>query len=346
MNQFQFEQSPWEALIDSHPSNSRLDALTLLTMLEGENDDTIEDAFFAISEKGIYLDLSSFPKNIAAGQAALRLKQEEEYIKQGLIVSDLEENDPLRLYLEEIASIPAFGDEELLAQQTAAGDENAAVALANLGLAHVVHIAKEFVGHNVLLLDLIQEGSIGLWQGIHNYKGIEYAAHRDKMIRNAMAKAVMLQANSNGIGQKIRQALQDYRSTDEKLLVELGRNPTLEEIADAMHMTVEDAQSVKKMLEDAMLLKQAESSSEPEPDNPEDTLAVEDTAYFQMRQRIGELLSQLDDASAQLLTLRFGLDNGLPLSTEETAQKLGITTGEVAAKEALALAKLRNNEKG
>jgi len=208
-----------------------------------------------------------------------------------------------------------------------------------------VELAREYVGYGVLLLDLIQEGSLGLWQAICNYHRGDYASHRDRWIRFYLAKAVTLQARQGGVGQKMRTALEDYRAVDERLLGELGRNPTLEEIALELHMTVEEAETVRKMLEDARVLARAKKPAVEEEEEAEaEEQAVENTALFQMRQRILDLLSALDEADQKLLTLRFGLEGGKPLSPEETGRQLDLTPEEVVAREAAALAKLRNTK--
>ena len=102
----------------------------------------------------------------------------------------------------------------------------------------------------MLLLDLIQEGSLGLWQAIQGYREGDYDAYRDYWIRFYMAKAVFLQARANGVGQKLRGALEDYRAVDERLLSELGRNPTLEEIAEAMEIEVDKVEHIMKIKQD------------------------------------------------------------------------------------------------
>ena len=129
---------------------------------------------------------------------------------------------------------------------------------------------------------------------------------------------------------------------DERLLSDLGRNPTLEEIGLEMHISPEEALTIKKMMDNARTMHQVKTTREPDgiPD-PEENQAVEDTAYFQTRQRIGELLSGLDELDVKLLTLRFGLEGGLPLNPEEVGSRLGLTPDEVVAREAAALAKLR-----
>ena len=191
-------------------------------------------------------------------------------------------------------------------------------------------------------MDLIQEGSMGLWQCILHYSGGDFEKERDWWISQSMAKLITLQARARGVGQKMRQAVEDYRSVDEQLLSELGRNPTLEEIAQRLHMSVEEATLVADMLESARLLSKAKGQPETPVDKQEEEHAVEDTAYFQLRQRIAELLSSLDDQSAKLLTMRFGLEGGLPKTPEETGRALGMTPEEVIAAETAALAKLRN----
>ena len=344
MKDFAFEESPWEAFLDSCENGASVSAWNLLSLLEEEDDEAVEEAFGLIRDKQLLLDLSSLPKTELMGQAALRLKQEKEYVQKGLSPEDMEENDPLRLYLEEIAGMPSAGDEALLAEALLSGSEKAAEQLTMLGLSRVVEMACQYAGENVLLLDLIQEGSVGLWEAIGTYTDGDYFSHRDRMIHNSISRAILLQARNNGLTQKMRKALQDFRSVDERLLTELGRNPSLEEIAEGLHITLQEAQILKKMMDDASALEQAEKLTKPREETPEDEQAVEDTAYFQMRQRIEELLSSLSELDAKILKLRFGLESSRPLSAEETARSLGMTSGEVSQREATALAKLRTEK--
>ena len=339
---FSFEATPWEAFLLTKQAGDSVSAADLLAMLEGEDEQYVEDALMDLETACIGLDVSALPKGPGSGEAALRLRQEMQLVKKGLKPDALEEGDPLRLYLEEVAATPACGDEALLAEQCAKGDEKAMQNLTNLGLSRVIQIACEHTGYGVLLMDLIQEGSLGLWQAIQNYRAGDYGSHRDRWIRFYMAKAITLQARANGVGQKLRTALEDYRAVDERLLGELGRNATIEEIALELHMTAEEAASVKKMLENARLLAQAKKIPEPEEEAEEEDQAVENTALFQMRQRISDLLSGLNEEDAKLLTLRFGLEGGQPMGPEEAGRRLGLTPEEVVAREAAALAKLRN----
>lgn len=342
MNEFVFEPTAWDLTLENMEQGSTLSAARFLTLMEGEEEAAVEEALLALEEKRILLDVSDLPKAGGVGEAAVRLRREEQLTKAGTLLQNLEETDPLRLYLEELAQIPAFGDTALLARRLLEGDKSVTQQLTNLMLSRVVERSYEMVGRGVLLLDLIQEGSLGLWQAILNYEGGDFEAFCDWQIRWDLARAVTMQARNNGVGQKLRQAMEDYRAVDERLLSDLGRNPTLEEIALELHMTVDEAAAVAKTLDAARTLAQAKKPAEVSEEDPEDQQAVEDTAYFQMRQRISELLSGLDEADAKLLTLRFGLEGGKPLTPEETGRKLGLTPEEVVAKEAAALAKLRS----
>ena len=339
---FSFDTSPWEAFLRTKQAGDTVSAADLLTLLEDQEEQAVEDALQDLEIGCMVLDISGLPRIGGIGEAAVRLRQEMQLAEKGMEPRELEEGDPLRLYLEEVADTPAFGDEQLLAQEVAAGKEEAMLKLTNLGLSRVIQLAAEHTGYGVLLLDLIQEGSLGLWQAIRNYRGGDYASFRDRWIRFYMARAVTLQARESGVGRKMRSALEDYREVDERLLGELGRNPTLEEIAVELHMSPEEAATVRSMLDNARLLAQAKQPEEAEEEKEEDNQAVEDTAYFQMRQRISELLSGLSEQDTKLLTLRFGLEGGRPLSPEQTGRQLGLTPEEVVAREGAALAKLRS----
>ena len=336
---FSFEAAPWEEYLDTISDSAS--AMTLLTLLEGEDEETLEDVLLELEGRRVLLDISELPKPAGTGEAAMRLRQEEQLVAKGLRITDLEATDPLRLYLEEIALTPAFGDEQLLAEQAAAGDEKNQLALTNLSLSRVVALAKEYVGKGVLLLDLIQEGSLGLWQAIQSFDVGDFKTHSEYFIHFYLSKAVLLQARENGVGQKMRTALEDYRNVDEQLLADLGRNPTIEEIAEGLHVTPEAAAAIGKMLENARRLQQAKHVPDEEEEKEAEEQSVEDTAYYQARQRVNDMLSGLNEQEAKVITLRFGLEGGLPLSPEDTGKKLGLTPDEVVAVETAALVKMR-----
>ena len=342
MNDFVFEATPWELALEEMRIGDTLSAARFLTLLEGEGEETVEEAFEDLADAHVTLDIAELPKTLGAGETAVRLRREAELVKTGLDPAALEPGDPLRLYLEEVAATPVCGDELLLAAGAAGGDDRVMERLTNLGLSRVIELAQEYTGYGVLLLDLIQEGSLGLWQAIGCFDGGDYMAHRDWWIRQSLARAVTMQARQSGVGHKLRQAMEDYRSVDERLLCDLGRNPTIEEIAGEMHISAQEAAAVAKMVENARMMGKVHTPGVEE-DPAEEEAHVEDTALFQMRQRIAELLEGVSEEDAKLLSLRFGLEGGLPLSPADTGRRLGLTPEEVVAREAAALAQLRAN---
>ena len=333
-----FLSAPWEEELARLAPGDQIDALHLLALTE---DDSLEDALEALEEKGIELDISNLGAIPVSGETAVRLRREKELAEKNALLTELSETDPLRVYLEELSMIPVAGDMQLLAESYAAGKEDVVDRLVNGMLSLVVQQAMALSGRGVLLLDLIQEGSLGLWKGILSFTGGDFEDHCRRWIENYMARELTRCAREGGIGGKMRQGMEDYLDVDQKLLVELGRNPTTEEIAEALHVTAQEAAAFGAMLKAAKGKSKVEAEREEKEEDPEDQLAVEDTAYFQSRQRITELLSELTEQEAKLLTLRFGLEGGAPLSPEDTGRKLQMTPEEVLRAEAAALAKLR-----
>lgn len=333
-----FEEQPWEALLSTVQDGDTVAGAALLTSLEGATEEEAEEVLQDLAVRHITLDISDLPKAPVSDASAQRLRFEENLVKQAHMIGSLEQNDPLRLYLEELAQIPVAGDVNRLAMEP--DRPGVREQLVNLMLSRTVSAAREYVGRGVLLLDLLQEASLGLWQGISCYETGDVEAHCDWWIHQNLRAAVLLQARSTGVGQKLRQAMEDYRSVDERLLAELGRNPLPEELAEALHITLEETQVIAAMVAGARKLDRVRMP-EPEQLPQEEDQAVEDTAYFQMRQRISELLSNLSPEDAKLLTLRYGLEGGLPMEPEQVGQRLGMTAQEVINREAAALNKLR-----
>ena len=328
----------WEGEIERLAPGEKIDALHLLAITEG---DSLEDALAALEEKGVGIDISGLDRIPVAAETAVRLRREKELVEKNALLTDLSETDPLRVYLEELAALPAAGDLQPLAQAYLDGDESAMPRLTDAMLSAVVEKAANLAGKGVLLLDLIQEGSLGLWQGILSYRGGDFCAHCALWIDFYMARELCRCAREGGIGGKMRQGMMDFVDADQRLLSELGRNPTTGEIAEALHVTEQEAEAFASMLRSARGKSRVEEEREEKEEDPEDQMAVEDTAYFQSRQRINEMLSGLTSEEAALLTLRFGLEGGAPLSPEETGRRLRMTPEEVLRAEAEALAKLR-----
>lgn len=341
---FTFEQTPWEAAFAALRPGDTLSAARFLALTEGEEEDAVEEALDALTERHILLDASGLPKDDGAGTLGQRLKLEEKLAAEGRLFGGFPEDDPLEMYLREIAGTPAAGEPGIWASQVAAGNMSAANMLLNVSMHQVIGEAQKMTGRGVLLLDLMQEASLGLWQCILEWKGGEdFAVHSLYAVRQALARAVTMQARQSGVGRKLRELMESYRGADRKLLGELGRNPTVEEISAELGIDPESGYTARDMVRSADLAAQAKKAAQPPEETSEDAQAVEDTADWGARQRILDMLSALESLDAQILTLRFGLEGGLPLTPAESGRKLNITAEEVSRRETAALAKLREN---
>lgn len=340
---FSFEESPWEQTLADAQPGTVLSALTVLMQTEDQAEEELVADLQELEERDISWDLSDLPRPLLHGAEGERLQWEQQVAKGADMAAALDENDPLAIYLQEISaqnirlSLPE--DAAALAKANREGKNHSIREKMLSGfLPRVVALAREYVGKGVLLMDLIQEGSMGLWNGILRYEGGDFGEQAERWIRFHMGKQVLLTAREKDVGEHTRQKMEDYRSVEEQLLGELGRIPTAAEIGERMHESPEYAERIGKMLESARNLRRAKTPREEE---PEEDQAVEDTAYFQSRQRIQALLEQLEPMDAQILTLRFGLEDGKPRSAEQVGAKLNLSPEEVSRREAAALAKLR-----
>ena len=340
---FEYEQSVWEIALEKLHSGDAVAAVRFLTLLEGEDEFAWEEAFKTLEERHIALLVHGLPQDFGSGEEEKRLRREDMLVRSGKLMENLEDGDPLKLYLEELALMPAAGDPQALAELSLAGDENVRQRLLNVSISRAVGAAQKMTGYGVLLLDLIQEASLGLWEAILRYDSGDFDTHADWWIEQYLAKAVTLQARQRGVGSKMRKALETYRDADKRLLTDLGRNPTMEEIAAEMGISPEEAEVYRDMLQTARSMEKVKEP--PNEQSPEDEQAVEDTAYFQSRQRIMDMLSTLSEQEAQILTLRFGLEDGQPCTPQQVGARLDMTADQVVQLEAAALAKLRNQEK-
>jgi len=341
--EFTFEKTPEERLQEAIASRGGISALECLEMIEDLSEEEAEETLHTLAESCDRIDISHIPQYEREENTARRLQLEDKLAKSGDLMTGLEENDPLRLFLEEVAAMPTADEKALLAQYTA-DDEKITRQLAECSLGRVVERACRMTGHGVLLLDLIQEGCLGLWYGIMKYTGGDYEAHVCGWIDRYLKTATLMQAHTDNVIYKARQGMADFRDADQKLLAELGRNPTVEEIAEAIHCTPAEAATYAEMLHQAKLRRQVDQLSAPKEQTPDDEQPVESTAYFQMRQRIADMLSVLDEQEAKLLTLRFGLEGGVPMDAAQVGQAMNLTAEEVTKIEAAALQKLRQEQ--
>ena len=259
--------------------------------------------------------------------------------------------DPVRMYLREIGRIPLLKAEEevSLAQRIEKGSLAAKKKLAESNLRLVVSIAKRYVGRGLTLLDLIQEGNQGLIRAVEKYdwrRGFKFSTYATWWIRQAITRAIADQARTIRVPVHMVETINKMMRTSRKLMQELGRDPTPEEIGKAMEISAAKVREIFK-------ISQGTTSLEAPVGDEEDSLLGDfiadtapspyDTASKQLlKDNIREVLETLSLREAKVLVYRFGLEGGRPMTLEEVGQKFGVTRERIRQIEAKALRKLKH----
>lgn len=343
MNEFMFDTitTPWDLAKARLKRGDVLSAGRFLTLVRTSDGVSPEDAALKLEQMGVLLDTAGLPVGSGNPETAARLKLECELLEKGGWKENLDRNDPLLLFMQELPSAPFVGDGVELAKRGRNGDEKATQRLVQGYLPFVYEMAADFAGRGVLLMDLIQEASLGLWQAVINYEDGSFDGYARWWILSALNRAVTLQAESDGVGGYLAGQIEKYQKADKTLLTRLGRNPTDQELAEELGITLEETLSLGKMLREIQNMARLKQETQPEKDPQEEELAVEDTAYYQTRETVSDLMSALTERETMVLNLRYGLNGKAPMTALETAEKLNMTASEVTAVENAALAKMR-----
>ncbi len=263
-------------------------------------------------------------------------------------------DDSVRLYLREIGKIPLLSaDEELeLAKRVVAGDKDAKEKMAEANMRLVVSIAKRYVGRGLDLLDLIQEGNTGLLRAVEKFdpdKGFKFSTYATWWIRQAITRAIADQARTIRIPVHMVETINKLLRTQRRLTQELNREPTNEEIAQAMEIDVDKVEHIMKIKQDissldASIRDDEEDSVLADFIEDEDTISPEESATGQLlKEHVKEMLSALTEREQKILRLRFGLEDGKSHTLEEVGQEFSVTRERIRQIEAKALAKLRKH---
>jgi len=263
-------------------------------------------------------------------------------------------DDSVRLYLREIGKIPLLtADEELaLAQRVVAGDKRAKDKMAEANMRLVVSIAKRYVGRGLDLLDLIQEGNTGLLRAVEKFdpdKGFKFSTYATWWIRQAITRAIADQARTIRIPVHMVETINKLLRTQRRLTQELNREPTNEEIAQAMEIEVEKVEHIMKIKQDISSLDASIRDDEEESVladfiEDEDTISPEESATGQLlKEQVKNMLGALTEREQKILKLRFGLEDGKSHTLEEVGQEFSVTRERIRQIEAKALAKLRKH---
>jgi RNA polymerase primary sigma factor len=261
--------------------------------------------------------------------------------------------DPVRMYLREIGRIPLLKpvEEISLAQKIEKGDRRAKKKLTESNLRLVVSIAKKYVMRGLSLLDLIQEGNQGLIRAVEKYdwrKGYKFSTYATWWIRQAITRAIADQARTIRIPVHMVETINKLVRTQRRLMQELGREPTAEEVAAAMEdMTPTRVREILKIAqdttsletpvgdeEDSMLGDFIQDTSQPSP--------IDAASRALLKENIEEVLSSLSDRESKVLKMRFGLEGKNPMTLEEVGREFGVTRERIRQIEAKALRKLKH----
>ncbi|MBE6026191.1 MAG: RNA polymerase sigma factor RpoD [Firmicutes bacterium] len=264
-------------------------------------------------------------------------------------------DDPVRMYLKEIGKVPLLTAEEEveLAKKMAEGGEEGEEAkkrLCEANLRLVVSIAKRYVGRGMLFLDLIQEGNLGLIKAVDKFdytKGYKFSTYATWWIRQAITRSIADQARTIRIPVHMVETINKLIRVSRQLLQELGREPSPEEIADEMGLSVDKVREIQKVAQEPVSLETPIGEEEdshlgdfiPDEDVPQ---PVEAAAFSMLKEQLVEVLDTLTDREQKVLKLRFGLEDGRARTLEEVGKEFEVTRERIRQIEAKALRKLRH----
>jgi len=284
----------------------------------------------------------------AAREAKVKIKEET-----GGNVADL-----VQMYLKEIGRVPLLKaeDEVRLAKLIEKGDPAAKQNLTEANLRLVVSIAKRYVGrsHNLSLLDLIQEGNIGLFRAVEKFdyrRGYKFSTYATWWIRQAITRALADQSRTIRIPVHMVETINKYIQITRRLVQELGREPAAEEIAAEMNLEVEKVRHIQKISQETVSLETSVGDSDDDSilgDFIEDTETImphQAASRKLLKNHVGEVLNKLTPREQKILKIRFGLEDGVTHTLEEVGQEFGVTRERIRQIEAKALEKIREQRK-
>lgn len=262
-------------------------------------------------------------------------------------------DDPVRMYLKEIGKVPLLSPDEeieLAKKKIELGDEEAKKKLAESNLRLVVSIAKRYAGRGMQLLDLIQEGNLGLIKAVEKFdyrKGYKFSTYATWWIRQAITRAIADQARTIRIPVHMVETINRLVRTQRQLVQKLGREATPEELAKELNMPVERVREIMKISQDPVSLETPIGEEEDshlgdfiQDNNVE--VPADAATYTLLHEQLMDVLSTLTEREQKVLRLRFGLDDGRPRTLEEVGRQFNVTRERIRQIEAKALRKLRH----
>lgn len=325
------------------------------------NKDQIDEVYDLVEKNGISIvdtrepngnELEDVEEDEVDVDDGLVLKTNGEIDVDATVPKSLPTDDAVRMYLKEIGKVPLLTgvEERELAIRMEQGDEEAKKKLCESNLRLVVSIAKRYLNRGLSFLDLIQEGNLGLIKAVDKFdytKGYKFSTYATWWIRQAITRSIADQARTIRIPVHMVETINKLIRISRQLLQELGREPTSEEIAKEMGITVEKVREIKKISQDPVSLETPIGEEEdshlgdfiPDDDVP---APVEAAAYSMLKEQLMEVLDTLSDREKKVLMLRFGLEDGRPRTLEEVGKEFNVTRERIRQIEAKALRKLRH----
>ena len=344
-----------DVLIEKGKKKGKLTASDLDEIMEDVDfdADSMDKLYETLEDNGIAFDGSDISnEEMSAIESEVEAFGAAENMERILEQEGLSIDDPVRLYLKEIGRVPLLNTdrEKELAERMMAGDETAKTELVEANLRLVVSIAKRYVGRGMFFLDLIQEGNMGLMKAVDKFdytKGYKFSTYATWWIRQAITRAIADQARTIRVPVHMVEVIIKATRCNRKLVQELGREPTVEEIAKELNLPVEKIIEANRTAADTLSL------DTPVGDEEDTSIGsfVEDertpgpadaTSNALLAEALKEILDTLTEREADVLRMRFGMYDGRTHTLEEVGQIFGVTRERIRQIENKAIRKLRH----
>ena len=340
-----------QQLLEQGKKKGVLDYKEIGDKLEGLDLDPVKiDKIYEYLEKHGIEIVGNLEEELEAIDDDLQITQED--LDDMSVPDGVSIDDPVRMYLKEIGKVDLLtgAEETELARRMAEGDADARRQLAEANLRLVVSIAKRYVGRGMLLLDLIQEGNLGLIKAVEKFdytKGYKFSTYATWWIRQAITRAIADQARTIRIPVHMVETINKLVRVSRQLVQELGRDPLPEEVAKELNMPVDKVGEIMKIAQEPVSLEtpigEEEDSHLGDFIQDDDAPAPSDAATFTLlKEQLVDVLNTLTPREEKVLRLRFGLDDGRARTLEEVGKEFQVTRERIRQIEAKALRKLRH----
>ena len=336
---------------DIEPLEEELDSFEDGDLPDLDDDDVVDDV---VGEDGVGVDVDGGAGDDEGPSEAEYKQVEEENVDLDAVdlLEGIGTEDPVRMYLKEIGTVPLLSAEEeyRLAVRKSQGDEVAKQRLIEANLRLVVSIAKRYTGRGMSFLDLVQEGNLGLIKGVEKFdpeKGFKLSTYATWWIRQSVTRALADQARTIRVPVHMVETINKMSKMQRKLTLELGYEPSVKELAEHLDMSEEKVQEIMQIAREPASLETP--IGEEDDSNLGDFVADSNVVSpegnvesVMLREHIDTLLGDLKERERQVIVLRFGLEDGHPRTLEEVGKEFNVTRERIRQIEAKALRKLRN----